>query len=160
MRNMKIIVAMSNNNVIGINNKLPWHLSDDLKRFKLLTQGNQIVMGRKTFESIGRPLPNRDNIIITRDLNSKIEGVKIISKIEDIPYSEDQKTFIIGGGEIYSQTINLCDELFITQINSEIQGDTYFPEISSNIWKVYERSGTMIENKVEFEYITYHKVKA
>ena len=160
MRNMKIIVAMSNNNVIGINNKLPWHLSDDLKRFKLLTQGNQIVMGRKTFESIGRPLPNRDNIIITRDHNSKIEGVKIISKIEDIPYSEDQKTFIIGGGEIYSQTINLCDELFITQINSEIQGDTYFPEISSNIWKVYERSGTMIENKVEFEYITYHKVKA
>lgn len=158
MRNMKIIVAMSNNNVIGINNKLPWHLSDDLKRFKSLTQGNQIVMGRKTFESIGRPLPNRDNIIITRDLNSKIEGVKIISKIEDIPYSEDQKTFIIGGGEIYSQTINLCDELFITQINSEIQGDTYFPEISSNIWKVYERSGTMIENKVEFEYITYHKV--
>lgn len=158
MRNMKIIVAMSNNNVIGINNKLPWHLSDDLKRFKSLTQGNQIVMGRKTFESIGRPLPNRNNIIITRDLNSKIEGVKIISKIEDIPYSEDQKTFIIGGGEIYSQTINLCDELFITQINSEIQGDTYFPEISSNIWKVYERSGTMIENKVEFEYITYHKV--
>lgn len=158
MRNMKIIVAMSNNNVIGINNKLPWHLSDDLKRFKSLTQGNQIVMGRKTFESIGRPLPNRDNIIITRDLNFKIEGVKIISKIEDIPYSEDQKTFIIGGGEIYSQTINLCDELFITQINSEIQGDTYFPEISSNIWKVYERSGTMIENKVEFEYITYHKV--
>jgi dihydrofolate reductase len=155
---MKIIVAMSNNNVIGINNKLPWHLSDDLKRFKSLTQGNQIVMGRKTFESIGRPLPNRDNIIITRDLNSKIEGVKIISKIEDIPYSEDQKTFIIGGGEIYSQTINLCDELFITQINSEIQGDTFFPEINSNIWKVYERSGTMIENKVEFEYITYHKV--
>jgi dihydrofolate reductase len=152
-----IIVAMSENNVIGINNSLPWHLSDDLKRFKAITTGHQIVMGRKTYESIGKPLPNRDNFVLTRNSDLKIDGVHVISSLNDIPDS-DKKTFIIGGGEIYSQLIDSCDELLVTKIHREIHGDAFFPMIDLSVWSLIDQSEKLNENEIEFSYLTYRKI--
>ena len=148
---------MSENNVIGINNSLPWHLSDDLKRFKAITTGHQIVMGRKTYESIGKPLPNRDNFVLTRNSDLKIDGVHVISSLNDIPAS-DKKTFIIGGGEIYSQLIDSCDELLVTKIHCEIHGDAFFPMIDLSVWSLIDQSEKLNENEIEFSYLIYRKI--
>jgi dihydrofolate reductase len=152
-----IIVAMSENYVIGLNNSLPWHLSDDLKRFKEITTGHQIVMGRKTYESIGRPLPNRDNFVLTRNAKLQIDGINVIKSLNDIP-SSDKKTFIIGGGEIYAQLINSCDELLVTKIHCEIDGDAYFPIIDLSVWSLINQSEKFTENDLEYSYLTYRKI--
>jgi len=152
-----IIVAMSENYVIGLNNSLPWHLSDDLKRFKEITTGHQIVMGRKTYESIGRPLPNRDNFVLTRNAKLQIDGINVIKSLNDIP-SSDKKTFIIGGGEIYTQLINSCDELLVTKIHCEIDGDAYFPIIDLSVWSLINQSEKFTENDFEYSYLTYRKI--
>jgi dihydrofolate reductase len=152
-----IIVAMSENYVIGSNNSLPWHLSDDLKRFKEITTGHQIVMGRKTYESIGKPLPNRDNFVLTRNAKLQIDGINVIKSLNDIP-SSDKKTFIIGGGEIYTQLINSCDELLVTKIHCEIDGDAYFPIIDLSVWSLINQSEKFTENDLEYSYLTYRKI--
>jgi len=152
-----IIVAMSENYVIGLNNSLPWHLTDDLKRFKEITTGHQIVMGRKTYESIGRPLPNRDNFVLTRNAKLQIDGINVIKSLNDIP-SSDKKTFIIGGGEIYTQLINSCDELLVTKIHCEIDGDAYFPIIDLSVWSLINQSEKFTENDLEYSYLTYRKI--
>jgi len=152
-----IIVAMSENYVIGLNNSLPWHLSDDLKRFKEITTGHQIVMGRKTYESIGKPLPNRDNFVLTRNAKLQIDGINVIKSLNDIP-SSDKKTFIIGGGEIYAQLINSCDELLVTKIHCEIDGDAYFPIIDLSVWSLINQSEKFTENDLEYSYLTYRKI--
>jgi dihydrofolate reductase len=152
-----IIVAMSENYVIGLNNSLPWHLSDDLKRFKEITTGHQIVMGRKTYESIGKPLPNRDNFVLTRNAKLQIDGINVIKSLNDIP-SSDKKTFIIGGGEIYTQLINSCDELLVTKIHCEIDGDAYFPIIDLSVWSLINQSEKFTENDLEYSYLTYRKI--
>lgn len=157
MNKFSIIVAMSENYVIGLNNSLPWHLSDDLKRFKEITTGHQIVMGRKTYESIGRPLPNRDNFVLTRNANLQIDGINVIKSLNDIP-SSDKKTFIIGGGEIYTQLINSCDELLVTKIHCEIDGDAYFPIIDLSVWSLINQSEKFTENDLEYSYLTYRKI--
>ena len=157
MNKFSIIVAMSENYVIGLNNSLPWHLSDDLKRFKEITTGHQIVMGRKTYESIGRPLPNRDNFVLTRNAKLQIDGINVIKSLNDIP-SSDKKTFIIGGGEIYTQLINSCDELLVTKIHCEIDGDAYFPIIDLSVWSLINQSEKFTENDVEYSYLTYRKI--
>ncbi|NCV27275.1 MAG: dihydrofolate reductase [Nitrosomonadales bacterium] len=148
---------MSENYVIGLNNSLPWHLSDDLKRFKEITTGHQIVMGRKTYESIGRPLPNRDNFVLTRNAKLQIDGINVIKSLNDIP-SSDKKTFIIGGGEIYTQLINSCDELLVTKIHCEIDGDAYFPIIDLSVWSLINQSEKFTENDLEYSYLTYRKI--
>ena len=157
MNKFSIIVAMSENYVIGLNNSLPWHLSDDLKRFKEITTGHQIVMGRKTYESIGRPLPNRDNFVLTRNAKLQIDGINVIKSLNDIP-SSDKKTFIIGGGEIYTQLINSCDELLVTKIHCEIDGDAYFPIIDLSVWSLINHSEKFTENDLEYSYLTYRKI--
>lgn len=157
MNKFSIIVAMSENYVIGLNNSLPWHLSDDLKRFKEITTGHQIVMGRKTYESIGRPLPNRDNFVLTRNAKLQIDGINVIKSLNDIP-SSDKKTFIIGGGEIYAQLINSCDELLVTKIHCEIDGDAYFPIIDLSVWSLINQSEKFTENDFEYSYLTYRKI--
>ena len=157
MNKFSIIVAMSENNVIGLNNSLPWHLSDDLKRFKEITTGHQIVMGRKTYESIGRPLPNRDNFVLTRNAKLQIDGINVIKSLNDIP-SSDKKTFIIGGGEIYTQLINSCDELLVTKIHCAIDGDAYFPIIDLSVWSLINQSEKFTENDLEYSYLTYRKI--
>jgi dihydrofolate reductase len=132
-------------------------LSDDLKRFKEITTGHQIVMGRKTYESIGRPLPNRDNFVLTRNAKLQIDGINVIKSLNDIP-SSDKKTFIIGGGEIYTQLINSCDELLVTKIHCEIDGDAYFPIIDLSVWSLINQSEKFTENDLEYSYLTYRKI--
>lgn len=145
------IVALSKNNVIGKDGKLPWHVPEDLKRFKALTSGHVVVMGRKTFESIGNPLPNRTNIVITRDPDYLAEGIIIAHSLQealDISKKEELKTFdtskneifIIGGGQIYEQAMPVTDKLYLTIIDEEIEGDTFFPDYSEFSKVTFEES--------------------
>lgn len=149
-----LIAACSKNRVIGKDNKLIWNVPGDLKRFKELTTGNPILMGRKTFESIGRPLPKRTNIVVTRDNNWSKEGVIVYNNIEDVisEYS-NANLFIIGGGEIYSRLLNIADKIELTLIDKEFDGDTYFPQIDDK-W-VIENSESMSCEEFDYHYITY-----
>ncbi|MGO3345352.1 MAG: type 3 dihydrofolate reductase [Marinomonas sp.] len=134
---LSLIVAMSKNHVIGINNSLPWHLPNDLKYFKQATMGKPIVMGRKTFESIGKPLPGRRNIVITRDKEYKAEGVDVVHSLEAaISLGEDvclingyEEVMVIGGAQIYQLALEKADRLYITHVDAEIAGDAYFPDV-------------------------------
>ena len=151
---IKIIVAMSKNKVIGDSNNLIWHLPEDLKRFKQLTTGNTIVMGRKTYESIGRPLPNRRNIIITRDLNYFVDGCEVVNSLEEALLLSNNDCFIIGGGEIYRQAIDISDKIYLTLIDKEFEGDTTFPEIGE--W--HELSCESFNNdEFDYSFIEYER---
>jgi dihydrofolate reductase len=124
---INIIVAMSKNRVIGNANTLIWHLPEDLRRFKQLTTGNTIVMGRKTYESIGKPLPNRRSIIITRDTNYKVDGCEVVNSLEEALELSNNNCFIIGGGEIYKQSLKIADRIYLTLVHKDFEGDTTFP---------------------------------
>ena len=138
---IKLICAVSKNNVIGNKNKLPWNLSEDLKRFRKLTNDNVIVMGRKTYDSIGRPLPNRENLVLSKNKKLKIDNVKVFSspkEILDFYYTKKIKNdlFIIGGTFIYELFIDYCDYLLITYVNKEFEGDAYFPKVNWTEWEL------------------------
>ena len=158
---LSIIVAISENNVIGKDNKLLWHLPEDLKRFKELTTGHTIIMGRKTFESLGGILPNRKHIVITRDTNYKVENnnVEIMNDIQEIDkyINDNEENFVIGGAIIYSQLIKKAKKMYITKIYKKFEGDAYFPKIDENEWKIIEtKKGIKDEkNPFDYEYITY-----
>lgn len=159
---LSIIVAKAKNNVIGKNNQLIWYIPDDLKRFKKLTTGHNIIMGRRTFESLGRVLPNRFHIVLCNDKEMKInnENVKIIKDISDLKeyIDSDEENFVIGGATIYRLLLPMCNKLYITQLDTDFEGDVYFPEINENEWKVIERKeGEKDENFFKYEYITYVK---
>lgn len=150
-----IIVAKAENNVIGNENQLIWHLSSDLKRFKSLTSGHPILMGRKTYESIGKPLPNRTNIVITRNEEWKEVGVFTSNSLEEAIKKAkefDDEIFIIGGGNIYKQSMEYADSLEITEVHHEFEGDTRFPEIDEKIWKEVSRERFEKDEKNEFDY--------
>lgn len=157
---MKIILvaAHDKNNLIGNNNKLPWHLPEDLKHFKDTTRGNTVVMGRKTYESIGFPLPNRRNIILTRNKDLKIDGCDIVADMQDILSNKelaDKKLMVIGGTEIYKLFLDVADELVITEVNGEYEGDAYFPEYKED-FKLTEDTGTLTSAKgVEYSIKKY-----
>lgn len=128
MKRFKAIAAMSLNRVIGNGNKIPWHLPEDFKWFKATTTGHVIVMGRKTFESIGRPLPNRETIVLSRSAFSH-PGVKTIHSLEELtPVVVDRQVFICGGAQIYEQALPLCSEILLTLVNREVEGDAFFPK--------------------------------
>lgn len=140
---ISLIAALSENRVIGRDNKLPWHIPEDLKRFKDITAGHPVIMGRKTYQSIGRLLPNRLNIIITRDVSFKIEGAKIVSSLEAAiekaseaeilkqVQDDEMEIFIIGGGQIFEQAIDRADKLYLTIVHTTIEGDAFFPDYSA-----------------------------
>ena len=153
---ISIIVAYDKNKAIGKDNKLCWKQSADLKRFKELTTGKTVVMGRKTFESIGRPLPNRRNIVLTRQ-DIQIEEVEIIKSIEDIKNIKED-IFIIGGGEIYKSFLILADRIFVTEIDCEIEADTWFPKIDHN-WVEESREYGVSDSKNEYNYIFINYVR-
>ncbi|MFP4847039.1 dihydrofolate reductase [Winogradskyella sp. PE311] len=159
--NLTIIVAAGEKNAIGKNNDLIWHLSDDLKRFKKLTNGHHIIMGRKTFESFPKPLPNRIHIVITRQSDYKVpDGVIVVNNLEDAldAARNDSQPFIIGGGEIYKQSIDLVDKLEITRVHATFEGaDTFFPEIDNSKWKEVDRTTHNADEKhaYAFSFITY-----
>lgn len=148
---ISLIAAVSKNRVIGDSNKLIWHLPADLKRFKELTVGNSILMGRKTYESIGRPLPNRRNIIITKDENYKVDGCEVVNSIEEALLLTSNNCFIIGGGEIYKQTIDLVDKIYLTIIDNDFTGDTYFPELDPT-WYVSKKEDFSSDEKNPYNY--------
>lgn len=151
---ISIVVAMSSNAVIGRNGGLPWHLSADLKHFKSITMGRPIVMGRITHESIGRPLPGRENIILTRDDNYKAEGCTIINDLNDITsrFSEVEEIMIVGGSQLYAEILPLAKKLFITEVHAELEGDTYFPEFDRRQWREIERQAFKADEKNDFDY--------
>ena len=160
---LSAIVAKSMNNAIGKDNKLLWKIPDDMKRFKKLTTGHTIIMGRKTFESIGRVLPNRLNVILTRDPNYKVDdpNVKIVGGISDLEeyINDDNENFVIGGAQIYSILMSKCKKIYVTQIDKDFVGDSYFPVIRENEWKVIEgEDGPKDENDFKYEYITYERI--
>lgn len=143
---------MSKNRVIGNNNSLIWSLPNDLKRFRKLTTGNTVVMGRKTYESIGKTLPNRRNIIITRNENLSIDDdCEIVNSLEEALLLCDNNCFIIGGGEIYKQSMSLADKLYITYVDGDLEGDTKFPELGSN-WVEVVKEDFNIDEKHQYNY--------
>lgn len=160
---INIVVAKASNNVIGAKNDLIWHLPNDLKHFKSLTSGHPIIMGRKTFESLGRPLPNRTNIVVTRDQNWNAEGIEITSslvKAIETAKKIDEDVYIIGGGNIYKQAMEFTDVLYITEVHHEFDGDTYFPEIDSEEWEEVDREDFKKDEKHPYAYsfVTYRRI--
>lgn len=151
---LSIIVAMARNRVIGRDGDLPWHLSADLKRFRKLTTGHAILMGRKTYDSIGRPLPERRSIVITRNAGYHPEGVKIASSVESALslVRDDAEAFIIGGATIYEQALPLADRLYVTLVEAEVDGDTSFPEIDAAQWQLVSEEAHKADLKNDWPY--------
>ncbi|MDP9740555.1 UNVERIFIED_ORG: dihydrofolate reductase [Bacillus sp. B2I3] len=150
---ISLIVAMDQNRVIGKNNKLPWHLPADLQYFKKVTMGHPIVMGRKTFESIGRVLPGRENVIVTRNQEFKAEGCVVLHDIAQIKMFADnheEEVFVIGGAEIFKEILPFTDRLYITEIHETFEGDTFFPEIDENEWDEISSLPGNIDEKNRF----------
>ncbi len=138
---ISIIAALAENRVIGINNTLPWRLPNDLKHFRRLTTGHAIVMGRKNYESIGKPLPERTNIVITRQSGYEAPGCLVAHSLDEAlkMASDDTEVFVIGGAEIYQQTLTRADRLYLTLVHDTVAGDTYFPAVDSNDWREISR---------------------
>ncbi|MDF2606448.1 MAG: Dihydrofolate reductase [Bacillales bacterium] len=147
---ISIIVAMDENGLIGKNNELPWYLPNDLKYFKRITTGNTILMGRKTFESIGKPLPNRKNVILTRNKKYSSDNITVINTVEEIDKLENNgDLYIIGGAEIFEALIDITDKLYITKIYSTFDGDVFFPEIEWDKWEIDSvEKGLVDENNI------------
>lgn len=155
---IKIIVAKSRNSVIGDSNKLIWRLPADLANFKKITTGHSIVMGRKTFESIGKPLPGRRNIIITRNPDYEFEDCEVVNSLEEALLLTGNDCFIIGGGEIYKQSLDIASKIYLTLVDEDFTGDTIFPELDDNWFKSSEENFSSDEkNPYNYSFITYER---
>jgi len=154
---VSIIVAVAKNNVIGKDNDIPWYLPADLKYFKRTTLNHHIIMGRKCFQSIGKPLPKRTNIIITRNPYYTASNCLVTHSIEEalgMAYdNQEQEAFIIGGGEIYKQSMDLADKLYLTEVDLEVDGEIYFPTINPKEWKLISEEAHKPDEKNEHPYI-------
>ena len=162
---LSIIVAKAKNNIIGKDNKLLWHLPDDLKRFKELTTGHNIIMGRKTFESLGGILPNRKHIVFTQNPDFKIndENVQVVhSMLEIQEYIENnEENFVIGGAMIYNLLMPYVTKMYVTEIEKDFQGDAFFPRIDTQVWKEVSREKGMKDenNDFDYDYVVYERIK-
>ncbi len=152
---ISIIVAVAENNVIGNNNKLIWHISEDLKRFKKLTTGHPVIMGRKTYESLPfKPLPKRKNIVISSQKNLKFDGAVIVNSVNKAleECKKEKEVFICGGAEIYKLFLPLADKLYITKVHKTFEGDTFFPEPDFSKWKIGYKSEKFYDEKSDLYY--------
>ena len=157
---LALIWAMSRNRVIGRNNALPWHLSEDLRYFKRVTMGKPIIMGRKTWESIGRPLPGRTNIVITRDQSFQAAGARVVHSLDDaLRLAEHigviegaEEAIVIGGAEIYALALPKAERLYLTQVHAEVQGDAWFPEFDVSQWQELAREDFNAEGPNPYPY--------
>jgi dihydrofolate reductase len=151
---ISLIVAMDSNGVIGSDNGLPWHLPADLQHFKKTTMGKPILMGRKTWESIGRPLPGRTNIVITRDSGYQAAGCVVVNSIDAALQAagEQDEVMVIGGAEFYRQVLPQADTLYLTRIHEAFSGDTFFPELNEADWREVERSDQVANEKNPHDY--------
>lgn len=165
---LAIIVAQAENRVIGINNKLPWHLPEDLRYFKQVTMSKPIIMGRKTYESIGRPLPGRTNIVISRQEGYAPEGVKVVPSLEAaIELAENicvidgaEEAMVIGGAQIYEQALTRADRLYLTQVHASVEGDAWFPAFAKEEWREAGREDftAMEPNPYDYSFIVLDRV--
>jgi dihydrofolate reductase len=152
---ISLIVAMASNRVIGLNNKMPWHLSADLKKFKKITMGSPVLMGRKTYESIGKPLPGRTTIIVSRNLEYQQDGCLVFNDLETAlkkACESAKEIFVIGGSDLYEATLPIAGAIYLTIINREFHGDTFFPDIDLNDWSEVEREDVKDDPDVAFSY--------
>ncbi len=162
--NLSIIVAIGEGNVIGKKNGLPWYLPADLKHFKQLTSGHAIIMGRKTYESLGRPLPNRTNVVLAREMDFAPAGVIVAHSLEEafalLVVQNDSEAFVIGGGEIFRQALDNVTTLYVTEVRHRFDGDIYFPIIDPMCWKEVARERGVQDEKNIYEYyfVTYRRV--
>ena len=165
---LSIIVAVSENRVIGRNNELPWRLSNDLKRFKKITMGHHIIMGRKTYESINRLLPGRTTVIISRQSNYEVPGAIVAGSLQHAielatqsthPENETEELFITGGSQIFCEALPLADKIYLTLVHAEIEGDVYFPEFDQRLWQVDSTERFEKDDKNEFDtsFIVYSR---
>jgi dihydrofolate reductase len=166
---LSIISAIGKNNELGLNNKLLWDLPRDMQHFRTTTSGHPVIMGRKTFESIGRPLPNRRNIVITRDVSYTHEGIEVVHSLPEAISLHEQscsnsgkfgaEIFVIGGAEIYKQAMEYADRLYITHVDSEFEADAFFPTISPNFWNEVSRAHheSDEENNVAMDFVLYER---
>jgi dihydrofolate reductase len=156
-----IIVAMSENRVIGVKNELPWRLKKDLQNFKQVTMGHTLIMGRKTFESIGRPLPGRRNIVITRQENYIHDGIEVASSPEEaLSFCVDDEVFIVGGAEIYKAMLDHADRIYLTLVEAHVEGDAWFPAFANEEWEEVDREfhAADDENEHAFAFVIYDRV--
>jgi dihydrofolate reductase len=165
---ISLIAAVTENRVIGKDNDLPWHLPDDMKFFMETTKGHHVIMGRKNYESLPakfRPLPNRTNIVITRQKNFSAPGCEVVNSLEAAveiaKASTEPEVFIIGGAEIFNQSMHLADRLYITEIRTSLDGDTYFPLIDKNNWTAVSVKSHPVDekHKYAFDFVTYERKK-
>lgn len=162
MNKLSIIVAISANNAIGKDNQLLWHLPADLKHFKEITTGHTIIMGRKTYDSIGKPLPNRRSIVITRNPDLKIEGVEVVTSLKaaiELCKSDDE-AFIIGGAEIYQQALPFTTHIYLTRVHQSYEADAFFPELDQTTWNEINSASHPADekNKVAYSFSTLERV--
>ena len=156
-----IIVAVSENGVIGNDNKLIWNLPLDLKHFKAMTYGHHVIMGRKTYDSIGEPLPNRTNIVISRQSDLEIEGCLCAGSLDEAlaMVKDDDNPFICGGAEIYKEALAVANRMYLTRVHAEFEGDTHFPEFDESVWIQKSKLDVKADeaNKHAFSIITYER---
>jgi dihydrofolate reductase len=149
-----LIAAMAENRVIGRENRLPWRLSADLRRFKSLTMGKPVIMGRKTYESIGKPLPGRSNIVVTRDPDYRAPGCRVVHSLEQAleAAAGHDEVMVIGGAELYRQTLERAERMYLTLVKTEVDGDALFPDIQPQQWRELEHASHRADEKNEYDY--------
>ncbi len=163
-----LIAALAQNRVVGINNQLPWHLPEDLKYFRRTTTGKTVIMGRKTYESIGRPLPNRSNIVVSANPECKIEHVQVVNSLgaalelaENISLINGvDEIMVIGGATLYAAALPMADRLYLTHVHAEVEGDAYFPEVDFSAWREITREdfAASENNPYAYSFVVYDKI--
>ncbi len=161
MSSLSIIVAMASNRTIGINNTLPWRCPEDLKHFKALTMGHHMIMGRKTFDSIGKPLPGRTTVVVTRNEALTIDGCTIAHSLNGAiaACAGDEEIFIVGGAELYAQALPIVDTLYVTEIKQDVEGDAHFPEFDNSEWQEISREAftQVTPQQLEYHFVTFRR---
>ncbi|MDP3607767.1 MAG: dihydrofolate reductase [Methylophilus sp.] len=154
---LSMIVAVANNGVIGVNNTLPWHLPEDLKRFRALTMGHHIIMGRKTYESLGRLLPGRTTVIVTRNVGYQVDGAVVVHSLDDAMRfcKQDEELFLIGGAQLYQDGLPHVQKLYITRVDIEVEGDAFLPEIDWDAWTLIEKKDHLSASGLRYSDLTY-----
>ncbi len=153
MKPLCLVFAMSDSRVIGKGNGLPWRIPEDLKHFKSVTMGHAVISGRKTYDSVGKPLPGRRNIIVTRDASLKREGAEVVTSLEEaltLAYQTDPEPIILGGSEIFALTLPIATKMIVTFVHRDVEGDAYFPAIDWSAWREVWRRPATTEKDVEF----------
>ena len=162
MNNLTIVVAISSNNAIGKNNQLLWHLPADLKHFKNITTGHTIIMGRKTYDSIGKPLPNRRSIVITRQKDLHIDGVEVVNSLDAAIAlcKPDENVYVIGGAEIYKQALPICRKIYLTRVHQHYEAEAFFPALSLEEWKEIEKIDHVVDEKntIPYSFCTLERI--